>query len=122
MAGVVAAVLGVYPIATARRIARHRSAFTQLMERVPTLVVGDLVVRPADPSDAEALIESMDHDFIESNGWTDELAAKFAARLRTTDPASLGHIAVADRHETVIGYGSVSGVSPTRHVARSDSR
>lgn len=114
MAGVAAAVLGAFLIAKAVRTARHRSAFTQLLERVPTLVVGDLVVRPADPSDVEALIETMDHDFIESNGWPDELASKVATRLRTTDPASLGYIAVADRHGTVIGYGSVNGITPTR--------
>jgi RimJ/RimL family protein N-acetyltransferase len=102
----------VVAILRSARIMRRRSAFTRLMQRVPALTVGDFVVRPAEASDVEALIETMDHEFIEANGWTHKLAAKVAARLRTTAPASLGYIAVADRYGTMIGYGTPSGVTP----------
>ena len=115
--GVALVLAGVYLLALPLLQHRRHLAMVDLLRTMSPVAVGHLLVRPARPSDAAAILESMDQDFCEANGWSRDHERAVRAQLDTFDPAQLGYLSVCHAID-----GSVLGFGTVHHVSRRRSR
>jgi RimJ/RimL family protein N-acetyltransferase len=100
--------------ARSRRRIHRAAAIVETARRVPMLVVGDLLVRPAAACDNDRIIESMDQAFLDANGWdgTPMLARSAHGLRQLMEP--LGYLAVCQvdgaDHDTMLGWASIGNV------------
>ncbi len=94
---------------------RRHLAAVDLLRTMSPVAVGDLLVRPAGPSDAAAILESLDQDFCDANGWSRDHASAARAQLDTFDPVQLGYVSVCHAVDgSVLGFGALRDVSRRR--------